>query len=141
LVEKQYLKKEVHFMSLDIQQKGSTTWILIVLLVIAIVLAICFYTQKRIIEKDRDNLAVELQSTKDMTSSVQSTSIELDALKKQNQDLSQRLTLASDSIKQLQKELTDAKSKSSSTPKKATTTTKKPSSKTTTKSTAKKTRK
>ncbi|MCX7918645.1 MAG: hypothetical protein N3A72_03335 [bacterium] len=132
-------------MELTRSQKGSTNWILIVLLVIAIVLAICFYTQKRIIEKDRDNLAAELQSSKDTTSTtlMHGANQELESLKKQNQDLAQQLTFAHDSIKQLQSELADLKKKQSQPDKKPKTTVKKPTSKTSTKktTTAKKTKK
>ena len=128
-------------MSLDIQQKGNTPWILVVLLVIAIVLAICFYTQKRIIEKDRDNLAAEIQSTKQTTTSLESTQQELESVKKQNAELTQKLTVATDSIARLQKELAETKSKLSAPPKKTTTTSKKPTTKTSMKSSSKKTRK
>ena len=123
----------------DIQQKGSTTWILIVLLVIAIVLAICFYTQKRIIETDRDNLAAEIQSSKQTTAAIESSQRILEIVKQDKEELAQQLTVANDSIAQLQKNIDELKKQPVSVPKKTTSTSiKKPVKKTSTKSTKKK---
>jgi uncharacterized protein HemX len=120
----------------ELQQKGSTTWILIVLLVIAIVLAICFYTQKRIIETQRDNLVADIQSSKQTTASIETSQRELETIKQEKTELLQQLTIANDSIANLQKQLLDAQNKPKSAPKKnvpssAKKTTKKPSTKST----------
>lgn len=128
-------------MHIDAQQKGNTTWIFIVLLVIAIVLAICFYTQKRIIENDRDNLAAEMQSTKQMSISIESAQQDLETIKKEKEELRQKLTIANDSIAQLQKELDKVKNQLTAAQKKTIAAPKKTASKTSTKSTARKTKK
>jgi uncharacterized protein HemX len=125
----------------DMQQKGSANWLLIVLLVVAVVLSICFYTQKRIIETDRDNLAAEIQSTKQTTSSLESSQREMDTVKKEKDDLIQQLIVATDSIAQLQKNVEELKKQLSSVQKKTTPIPKKPIAKSNSKSTVKKTRK
>ena len=128
-------------MPIDMQQKGSTTWILIVLLVIVMVLAICFYTQKRIIETDRDNLAAEIQSSKQSSTSLESAQQELENIKKDKEELAQKLTVANDSVAQLQRNLDAIKAQLAAAQKKTTVTPKKPIAKSSSKSTVKKTRK
>lgn len=124
-----------------LREKGSANWILIVLLVIAIVLAICFYTQKRIIETERDNLAADIQSTKQTTVSLESSQVELEIVKKDKAELVQQLTVANDSIAQLQKTIDALKNQDNTLKKKTATTTKKTTAKPKTKASTKKTRK